>query len=349
MSYGKKVSFASLALAAVFAVGCGDNSTVLDDAAREQQAVLGMKEAIQTHIEELDAAVKELQAAVPTPDDDGWNSTDDKAAVEAMRTAWKKARLAYETIEGPLAVVFPELDYTLDARYDAFIETAPDDNLFDDTGATGLHSVERIIWSDVTPQSVITFESGLPNYKAAAFPSNLTEATDFRDKLVARAVSDVGQMRDKWKALALEAPSAYQGVMGSMEEQHEKVVKAATGEEESRYAQYTLADMRANVAGGKATYALFHDWILTKEGGDAVDQAVAAGFAKLDEAYAGVSGDSLPSVPEGWSSENPTAEQLATPFGKLYSLVSAQSDASSSDSLVSAMTQAETILGAWTP
>ena len=349
MSYGMKRSFASLALAAVFAAGCGDNATVLDDAAREEQAVLGMKQAIQTHIDELEAAVKELQAAVPAPDDDGWNGTNDKAAVDAMRAAWKKARVAYETVEGPLAVVFPELDYSLDARYDAFIETAADTNLFDDTGATGLHAIERIIWSDAMPASVVTFESGLPNYKAAAFPATKAEATDFRDKLVARAVADVASMRDKWKNLALEAPSAYQGVMGSMAEQHEKVVKAATGEEESRYAQYTLADMRANVAGGKATYALFRDWILTKDGGDAVDAAVAAGFAALDEGYAAVSGDSLPPVPEGWSSENPSAEHLATPFGKLFSIVSAQADETKSDSLISAMTQAESILGAWTP
>jgi iron uptake system component EfeO len=335
----------SLALLVSTVAGCGDNAAVVDDAAREQQAVIAVKEHIQTHLDALADAVAALQKAAPAPDADGWNAIDDAAAVEAMRTQWKKARVAYESIEGALAVVFPELDFSLDARYDAFIEVAADDDLFDDTGVTGMHAVERILWSNAIPKPVSDFESALPHYVEARFPKTQAEAASFRDKLCARMVADVGSMREQWKTLALDAPAAWRGTTGSMTEQHEKVLKAATGEEESRYASFTLADMRSNVAAGKVTYAVFRDWLLTKEGGEALDGSVSDGFAALDTGYAAISGDSLPPVPEGWSSENPTAEQLATPFGKLFTIVQEQSDPERAGSLVNAMTSAGEKLG----
>ncbi|MFT3770562.1 MAG: EfeM/EfeO family lipoprotein [Minicystis sp.] len=347
MSHRKSISFASIPLLALLVTGCGDNSTVIDDAEREQEAVVAVKAEIQTHLDELAAAVTALQKAAPAPDADGWSADADKAAVDAMRAEWKKARIAYESVEGALAVVFPQLDFVLDARYDAFIEATPDDDLFDDTGVTGMHAVERILWANAIPPQVLAFESALVNYQPATFPRTQDEATAFRDKLCARLVADVESMRSQWKTLALDAPAAYRGAMGSMEEQREKVVKAATGEEESRYAQFTLADMRANVAAGKATYAAFRDWLLIKEGGDAVDQAVEQGFAALDAGYAAISGDSLPPVPEGWSSEAPSAELLETPFGKLFVIVQGQAELDTQGSLVSSMTKAEQMLGAW--
>lgn len=344
MSLSKVLSFVSLALFAGVA-GCGDNAAVLDDATREKQAVVAVKDHIQTQLDALAEAASALQKAAPAPDADGWSASADAAAVEAMRAEWKKARIAYENIEGALAAVFPDLDFSLDARYDAFVEVAPDDNLFDDTGVTGMHAVERILWADAIPAQVVAFESALPNYKAAAFPATQAEAADFRDKLCARLVADVASMQTQWKTLALDAPAAWRGTMGSMEEQHEKVLKAATGEEESRYASFTLADMRANVAAGKKTYEAFKEWLLSKEGGAELDGAVTDGFAALDEGYAAISGDSLPNVPEGWSSENPSSEQLATPFGKLFVVVQDEADPDRKGSLVNAMKTAGEALG----
>lgn len=328
------------------AAGCGggDNQQVIDDAAREEEATLAVKVIIQGHLDDLHAAAVALAAAAPEPDADGWSASADAAAVASMKEQWKKARLAYESIEGAIAVLYPELDVSTDARYDAFIEVTPDDNLFDDIGVTGVHAIERVLWSDSIPPAVVSFESGLANYKAAAFPKAAAEASDFKDKLCARFVADTLAMRDKFAPLALDAPSAYRGVIGSLQEQIEKINKAATGEEESRYAQFTLGDMRQNVAAGRATYGAFQSWLIAKDGAS-IDAGILAGFKRLEDGYAAISGDSLPPVPDGWTSEDPSKEQLATPFGVLYSLLQAESDSAKEGSLVSDMVESADRLG----
>jgi len=209
----------------------------------------------------------------------------------------------------------------------------------------GVHAIERILWSDQIPARVITFESGLPGYKAAAFPSNQAEAAAFKDKLCHKLTTDTASMSEKWKGLALDAPAAYRGVVGSMQEQLEKVEKAATGEEESRYAQFTLADMRANVAAGEAIYGIFRPWVLTKMGGAHTDGELMDALDKLKAGYAALPGDALPAVPDGWSSEHPTDAQLKTPFGTLWTLVRFQSDPTQDPSLVFEMNEAGDLLG----
>src|SRR5690349_12685433 len=184
--------------ASLFAAGCGGNEGVLSDAQQEKKAVVSVKEHIQTNLDALHAAAQAIQAAAPAPDDDGWNADADAAAVDEMKKHWKDARVAYESIEGAIAVVFPELDVSIDARYDKFISLGPDDNLFDDQGVIGVHAIERILWSDQIPPSVVAFESGLPFYKAAAFPSNQTEAADFKSKLCARLAADSASMAAQW-------------------------------------------------------------------------------------------------------------------------------------------------------
>ena len=347
MMYRSKAPFLAFVISLAVAGCAGDNQAVLDDAEREAAAILAVKAHIQDHLDDFSEAVTTLQAAVPAPDSDGWSAATDPAAVESMRAAWKNARVAYESVEGALAVVFPDLDTTLDARYDAFIEAAPDDNLFDDSGVTGMHGVERILWADSIPADVLAFESGLPNYKVAAFPSSYAEAAAFRDQLVARMVADVESMQTQWKGLALDSAAAYYGTIGSMGEQAEKVFKAATGEEESRYARFTLTDMRANLEAGEVTYAAFQPWVLSKEGGEELDRVITAGFAELEASYANISGDALPPIPAGWSSTSPTPEMLATPFGKLFVVVEKHADTEHEASIVASMTKGATLLGAF--
>jgi iron uptake system component EfeO len=129
-----------------------------------------------------------------------------------------------------------------------------------------------------------------------------------------------------------------------MREQIEKANKAATGEEESRYAQFTLADMRANVEAGVKIYDAFKPWLLDKGGKD-LDAKIAAGFKRIQDHYATLSGDALPEVPASWSSQQPSAQDLATPFGQLYQLLSEEADPDHEGSLVHSMQTAADLLG----
>lgn len=323
---------------AVGAVGCG--------LPPKEQALVDVKNAIQADLTSLATEAKSLCDAAPAPKATGWQATDDKTAIDAMKAAWKRQRLPYERVEGAIAVLFPELDASFDERYDGFLESQGDTNLFDDQVVTGNHAIERILFSDSTPAAVKTFEQGLgAKYVAARWPQNQQEATEFKEKLCARFVKDAEKMRDDFKPLALDTASAFRGVIGSLAEQVEKADLAATGEEESRYSQFTLADMRANLAGGKKTYELFSAWVLTTKDGKALDGRVRAGFSRLEGAYAAVSGDALPEVPATWSSQNPSAADLMTPFGKLYAVVKAEADDTSTTSLVTDMNLAADALG----
>ena len=69
-------------------------------------------------------------------------------------------------------------------------------------------------------------------------------------------------------------------------------MKASTSEEESRYSQRTMTDLRDNLAGTKTAYAVFQPWLLSKTNGGAdLDRDILAGFGRLDAAYSQVQGD----------------------------------------------------------
>ncbi len=55
---------------------------------------------------------------------------------------------------------------------------------FDGTGVTGMHGIERILFANVIPQTVIDFESTLPGYSPASFPLTAADAADFKTKMV---------------------------------------------------------------------------------------------------------------------------------------------------------------------
>jgi iron uptake system component EfeO len=191
---------------------------------------------------------------------------------------------------------------------------------------------------------VIAFESVLPNYVAARFPETEEEARQFKEELCARLIADATAMRDGFMPLALDPAAAYGGVVGSMEEQLEKVNLAATGEDESRYARHTLADMRANLEGGVAVYGAFSDWVASA-GGAAENDAILAGFERLSMQYAMTPGDSIPDVPDGWNPAMPDPAHLATPYGMLFELLSVESDPLAPESLVTRMNLAGDRIG----
>ncbi len=332
----------SLTVLALLGAACSEDSS---GATPEEQATLEVKEYVSGELAALADAALRLQEVAPEPDEDGWNPDDDTEAVDAMRAAWAEARDQYERVEGAIAVLFPNLDVAVDERYDGFIEEeGGDDNLFDGEGVTGMHGIERILWADSHPANVVAFESALDGYVPAAFPQGEQQAANFKDELAQRLVDDTETMRKDFEPLALDASSAFRGVIGSLEEQLEKISLAATAEDESRYAQRTLDDMRANLEGGEETYAAFRDWVI-EEAGEDVDEDVRAGFAEIAEAYDAIDGAAIPEVPDGFNPDEPSEEHLATPYGELYLLLTEHADPVAASSLVSAMLEAADAMG----
>jgi iron uptake system component EfeO len=317
-------------------------------------AVQGMHDALLADIQAMSAAGAAMTAAAPVPSDRGWDAKLDADAIAAMRASWVEARTAYEHVEGALAPLFPNVDMAIDARYDDFMtdlaSSGGDPNLFDGKGVTGMHAIERIVYADVTPARVVEFEASLPGYVPAAFPSTAAEASALRDGLLTQFVADTKTLEELWTPTNIHAAIAFQGLISLVTEQREKVVKAASSEEESRYSQRTMADLRDNLVGTKAIYALFRPWIVSKTSSDpqkdgpTIDANIQKGFATLDATYEVVKGDAIPEPPATWSAENPSAADLATPFGELYSSVQSAVDPAKPDSVVAQMNDAAELL-----
>jgi iron uptake system component EfeO len=325
------------------------------DSEFEAQVVRALHDAILTDIDTMKSALLEIQAAAPVVEGRGWDLTLDGAAIGQMRAAWERAREAYERIEGVVAPIFPFIDTPLDERYEGFLShlgtTGGDQNLFDGRGVTGMHAIERIIYSNLIPPNVVTSESAIPGYKAAAFPATTREAADFKSLLCGRALSDTTLLRREWDGAVFDASLAFVGLVDLMMEQREKVNKASSNEEESRYSQRTMADLRHNLVGTTRSYEIFAPWIVSKaapaEGGlsgKAIDARIRAGFAELAAGYERVSGPSIPAPPKTWSA-SPSAADLGTPFGKLYTLVRASVNPNSETSVVANMNAASGLLG----
>lgn len=324
---------------AFYSSGCGGKSD--DD--YKADVTSDMHASISADLANLAQASRDLQAAAPSH---AWNATTDAAAITAMRDAWRRARVSYELVEGATAPLFPDQDFAMDARYDDYLVELGadgDTDLFDGTGATGMHSIERILFAPEIRAEVIAFEQTLPGYRAAAYPATDAEAMKFKTELVGQLISDADDLHTQWAPAAIDIGTAYIGLVGLMNEQREKVNLAASGEEESRYANVTLFDLRNNLAGTRKTYELFRAWIADKDG-DAPDTQIETKFDELAALY-GTTGDALPPVPATWSSDAPSATDLATPFGQMWSKVHAATDPNQSDSVVAHMNTIADLLG----
>ena len=149
-------------------------------------------------------------------------------------------------------------------------------------------------------------------------------------------------LQDQWKPAKLDIGAAFQGLISLMNEQHEKVNKASTGQEESRYSRMTLADIHSNLDGTEKIYALFQPWLLSKKGVDA-DKGITAGFEALHAAYNANPGDTIPAPPATWSA-TPTEADLATPFGKLFQAVTVAVDPKRDGAVVFEMNEAAGVM-----
>lgn len=357
MSSGKNVVHGSarivrtaaiLGAAALFvcASGCSSDDDEPSDPAAEVTA--GMHRVLLEDVKRLHEAAVAISTNAPSPTDRGWSETEDADALAATTDAWLEARGAYERIEGALAPLFPDIDAAIDARYEDFMEELGSDgdpDLFDDQGVTGMHAIERILFAHEMPSDVIAVESAVPGYTPAAWPANADEAAEFKTKLSARLVTDTQTLLDQWTPQRIDLGGAFGGLIALMNEQREKVIKAASEEEESRYARRTMADLRENLAGTRAIYALFSDWVKSKQGGPELDAEVNAAFEELETAYAAVQGDAMPPLPADWSSETPSDDDLQSDFGKLYVTVQAAVDPNRPGSAVDAMNRVAVLLG----
>jgi iron uptake system component EfeO len=338
MQHSARASLAALLVASLAA--CSDKS----NADYKAEVVASMHDSISTDLTSLVQATTDLQTAAPTH---AWSATADASAIAMMQDAWKRTRTAYEHVEGATAPIFGDLDVSMDERYDGFLaDLAPtgDQDLFDDQGVTGMHAIERILYAATIRPEVITFERGLPGYKAAAFPQTDAEAMAFKTVLVQKLITDATSLHDQWRPAAIDIGAAYQGLVGLMNEQKEKVNLAATGEEESRYANLTLFDLRNNLEGIRKVYEGFRGWIKAKDGSEA-DGMIQDRFTALDALYTSNPGDALPAVPASWSSDHPTPADLATPFGMLWKTVRGAVDPSSDGSVVFEMNAIAGLLG----
>jgi iron uptake system component EfeO len=360
-SSARAVLFGSCLVFAPCVGGCSSSSSstpaapVKTDDEFKTDVTTGIQSTIAVQLYLLNKAAIYLQAAAPVTVGRGWDDTLDAAALTAMKEAWRRARLAYEQVEGAVAPIFPDIDASIDARYDDFLSTLTaaggDSYLFDDQGVTGMHAIERILYFKTTPAEVVTFEKALPGYKAQAYPANDMEAADFKNKLCAKLIADSKTLVDQWKPAKIDLATAFAGLISLMNEQREKVNKAATGEEESRYSQLTLADLHANLAGTKSAYGIFQPWVLAKTNADPTkdgpmrDAQIQAGFVTLAAAYDANQGDAIPQPPATWSSENPTAADQATPFGKLFETVTTAVDPNRDGSVVFEMNVVADALG----
>jgi iron uptake system component EfeO len=325
-SSGTRWAGLSASFAIVFAVG----TACKDDRSQAERVENDMKQHLAVEMDRWLAASKALQRAAPLPEGRGWDPELDAEAIEEMKAAWGQSREAYERIEGAIARVFPESDAATDARYEDYLATlgGPGDPApFDGEGVIGMHGIERVLWADNVSEPVITFEQGLPGYRAARFPQTEAEARAFKHELAARLVSDIEVLERQFQPLSLDIAFAFRGLIDLAVEQVEKVDRASSGREESRYAGSTLRDLRANHQGCLDAYRIFAPWVLDRAGGEQVDSRVQAAFDRLLEAYSSVTGDAIPAPPAGWSSLAPKAVHLeSTPFGRLYSIVLREAD-----------------------
>jgi iron uptake system component EfeO len=304
-----------------------------------------IRESITEDIGKLIQAARDLQAAAPNR---AWSSSRHSDDIEAMRCAWKHMRVAYEHIEGALEATFPTVGLRLDARYEQSL-TAPyatgDDYLFDGRGVIGMHAIERILYAPMIRREVTEFERLLPGYREASYPLTDDDAIAFKTGLVQQLIDDSDALRKQWRAADIDVAAAYQGLVALMIEQRDKVNLAATGADESRYSNVTLFDLRNNLEGTQRIYDLFRDWIYSKDAGVPSDSKVQHKFDRLADVYSTSGGDSLPAIPTGWSSDNPTPDDLATPFGTVWQLVQESADPLNDSSVVHVMNEIAELLG----
>jgi iron uptake system component EfeO len=321
-----------------------------DDEYRAEIAA-AMHTSITGYLADLVLAARQLQVAAP---DHAWDPVKDGGSIDRMRTAWRNARIAWENVEGAITPMFSGLNDSMDQRYDELlVSVGPqgDKYLFDDEGVIGMHAIERILYMPFIRPEVIAFEKTLAGDQPASYPTTDDDAIAFKTLLVQRLVDDAVELQAGWRPEDVDIAAAYKGLVDLMTEQREKVDLAVTGAEESRYSNVTLLDLRNNLIGTNRVYELFREWIRSKGSAEDSDQQVIEKLSQLHDAYtsANLPTDSLPAAPASWPKpgelKDPSSDELATPFGKLWKQVRDCVDPASHGSAVHEMSSIGALLG----
>ena len=310
------------------------------DAEFRAEVTATMHTSITQDLAALTKAARELQTVAPTR---AWSPVADAAAIMRMQTAWMEMRKAWEFVEGAVAPMFAGLNETMDARYEDMLGRNGDSYLFDADGVIGMHAIERILFAPSIRREVLEFESKLDGYQAAAYPATDDEAIAFKTQLVQRLIDDASELAASWRPEDVDIGMAYKGLVDLMLEQQEKVNLAAKRQEESRYSNVTLFDLRNNLTGTDQVYGLFREWIRAKSA-ESSDLHIQTTFSSLSVAYQSPNGNSLPQVPVDWS-DDPSPSALQTPFGALWLQIHDSVDPSRPESVVSEMNHIGALLG----
>jgi iron uptake system component EfeO len=335
--------FGAAVVVALAGCGSGDKS----DGQFRSEIVASMHQLLLIDIQGLNKAALDLQTAAPSKTSGGWDPSDpsDQAAILAMKEAWDRTRYYWELAESTLGDSFPALDLSMDSRYEDLLVAygGGDSDLFDGAGATGMHAIERILYSPGSSE-VAAYEMSLPGYLPAAWPADAQQAAVFKTGLCQKLVDDSKALLDQWGTKAIDLPTVFRGLTGLMDAQFEKVGLAVSHKEESRYSQKTMLDLRWNLQGTKDIYGLFMPWLGTKAFGTMLNNSVRRAFDGIEQTYSHVLGDAIPPPPSTWL-DPPTVDDQQTPFGQLYEAVRLGVDPSRPDSAVDALNHVARALG----
>jgi len=261
---------------------------------------------------EFEAEVTALRDAAPAPDADGWSDPEEATAVVAMREHWRRARVIYHRMWAAAAILMPDQEAAIERLYDVHLNEG--DGEFE-----GMHAVERVLWADAIPAEVAEREAMLPDSEAARFPTDEASARAFREDLCGDLIELAGEMRTRFADHSLEPQLAVFGLQKTVEKLLKKL-SPPLGLYDSRYAQHTLVEMRANVTGiGEA-------WLVYGPLVDSVDpaasQAVVDGLARLEPVRAAPA--VLPAVPAGWNPSIVDSPPGSGDYSTLWSQLAAE-------------------------
>jgi hypothetical protein len=269
--------------------------------------------------------------------------------------------IAWENVEPMLAEQYAAQTFAINARIDT---PAPSDgdagldgggaaagtgdvNLFDDTGFTGIHAIERILFPN-PDFAAVELAAG---YKPAALPLTAQEATDFKTKLVQKLINDVKALTETYNAAPVVLSYAFGRVSSFMKQLQTILQESVDKKERSRYSKQTILDLRAALDGTQLSYKIFQPWLLQgrvapqdpSKHGAAHDKPIQAGFGDMIFAFNAPQGDAMPTPPSPWDPAAPTTKD--NPFGKLWLAQAANNSRDNKSSVINELDVVAGILG----